>query len=77
MSQRGKFRSPTTAESARFEVPSYTRTDASIFYNRGKFRAALNFKNLFDVNYFENVESDLRVRFGAPFTVIGSISFEL
>lgn len=60
-----------------FEVPSYTRTDASIFYNRGKFRAALNFKNLFNVNYFENVESDLRVRFGAPFTVIGSISFEL
>lgn len=58
-----------------FEVPSYMRTDASIFYKRGKFRAALNFKNLFNIDYFENVESDLRVRFGAPFTVIGSVSW--
>lgn len=57
-----------------FVVPSYTRTDASIFYNREKFRVALNFRNLFDVDYF-NAQSDLRVRPGEPFTVIGSVSF--
>ncbi|MEM9274136.1 MAG: TonB-dependent siderophore receptor [Cyanobacteria bacterium P01_F01_bin.143] len=59
-----------------FEIPSYTRTDASIFYNRDRFRTALNFRNLFDIDYFENSESDLRVRYGAPFTVVGSISYE-
>lgn len=59
-----------------FKIPSYTRTDVSIFYNRGNFRAALNFRNLFDVDYF-NAQSDLRVRPGEPFTVIGSVSFEL
>jgi iron complex outermembrane recepter protein len=59
-----------------FELPGYTRTDASIFYNRGKFRTALNFRNIFDINYFESAQSDLRVRSGDPFTVIGSVSFE-
>jgi iron complex outermembrane recepter protein len=59
-----------------FEVPSYTRTDAAIFYNRDKFRAALNFRNLFDIEYFESAQTDLRVRPGDPFTVIGSVSFE-
>ncbi|VEP12526.1 conserved hypothetical protein [Hyella patelloides LEGE 07179] len=59
-----------------FEAPSYTRTDASIFYNRDKLRAALNFRNLFDIEYFENAQNDLRVRYGAPFTVIGSLSYE-
>lgn len=59
-----------------FEIPSYTRTDMSIFYNRDKFKTALNFRNLFDIDYFENAETDLRVRFGAPFTVVGSLSYE-
>lgn len=59
-----------------FEAPSYTRTDASIFYNRDKLRAALNFRNLFDIDYFENAQNQLRVRYGAPFTVIGSVSYE-
>ena len=59
-----------------FEVPSYTRTDASIFYNRDKFRAALNFRNLFDIDYFESAQTDLRVRPGEPFTVICSVSYE-
>lgn len=34
-----------------FEVPSYFRTDAAIFYKPDQFRAALNFRNLFDVDY--------------------------
>jgi iron complex outermembrane recepter protein len=59
-----------------FEIPGYTRTDASIFYNRGKFRTALNFRNIFDIDYFESAQTDLRVRPGEPFTVVGSVSYE-
>jgi iron complex outermembrane recepter protein len=59
-----------------FQLPSYTRTDAAIFYERGKFRTAVNFRNLFDIDYFETAENDLRVYPGTPFTVVGSVSFE-
>jgi iron complex outermembrane recepter protein len=59
-----------------FEVPGYTRTDASIFYSRGKFRTTLNFRNLFDIKYFESAQTDLRVVPGDPLTVVGSVSFE-
>lgn len=58
-----------------FEVPSYLTTDAAIFYERDRFRAALNFKNIFDVDYFENAFSQLRVSPGAPFTVQGTVSW--
>jgi iron complex outermembrane recepter protein len=58
-----------------FEVPSYTRTDASIFYRQDNFRIGLNLENLFDITYFETAESSLRVYYGAPFTVRGTISW--
>ena len=60
-----------------FELPSYFRTDAAIFYKRGRFRAALNFRNLFDVDYFESATGPLNVYPGDPFTVLGTISFQL
>ena len=59
-----------------FELPSYTRTDAAIFYQRGKFRTALNFRNLFDIDYFEAADNDLEVFPGDPFTILGSVSVE-
>ncbi|NJR16073.1 MAG: TonB-dependent siderophore receptor [Calothrix sp. CSU_2_0] len=59
-----------------FTLPGYWRTDASIFYRRDNFRAALNFQNLFDKEYFEGARDIVRVVPGAPFTVSGSISFE-
>ncbi|MEH2274862.1 MAG: hypothetical protein V7K40_08625 [Nostoc sp.] len=59
-----------------FTLPSYLRTDAAIFYNQGGFRAALNVRNLFDVDYFESSQSRLRVFPGDPLTVVGSISWE-
>ena len=31
-----------------FVLPNYFRTDAAIFYNRDRFKASLNFNNLFD-----------------------------
>jgi outer membrane receptor protein involved in Fe transport len=58
-----------------YDVPSYLRTDASIFYNRDKFRAALNFKNLFDIEYFESSLGN-RVYYGQPFTVQGTVSWQ-
>ena len=59
-----------------FELPGYTRADAAIFYERDKFRTALNFKNLFDNDYFVSSQSRTSVFPGDPFTVIGSISYE-
>lgn len=59
-----------------FTLPSYLRTDAAIFYNRGQFRAALNFRNLFDVEYFESAYDSLNVFAAEPFTVQGTISWQ-
>ncbi|MES1026284.1 TonB-dependent receptor [Gloeocapsa sp. BRSZ] len=53
-----------------FGLPDYLRADAAIFYKRNRFRAALNFRNLFDIDYFETSANDrLRVFPGAPFEV--------
>lgn len=59
-----------------YDVPSYVRTDAAIFYNKDRFRVALNFKNLFDVEYFESALSSSRVYYGQPFTIQGTISWQ-
>jgi iron complex outermembrane recepter protein len=59
-----------------FEVPSYLRTDASIFYRQPKWRIGINIQNLFDVNYYEGVRDRNRVIPGAPFAITGTIAFE-
>jgi outer membrane receptor protein involved in Fe transport len=59
-----------------FEVPSFFRTDAAIFYEREQFRAAVNFRNLFDVEYYKSTGSETLVGVGEPFTVQGTISWE-
>jgi iron complex outermembrane receptor protein len=60
-----------------FTLPSYLRTDAAIYYRRENWRAALNFKNLFDVRYFESSAfGRARITPGAPFTITGSIAVE-
>ena len=59
-----------------FELPSYTRTDAAIFYKRGRFQTALNFRNLFDIEYFEAADDELEVYPGEPFIVVGSVSYK-
>ncbi|GAA6615707.1 TonB-dependent siderophore receptor [Scytonema sp. NUACC26] len=58
-----------------YQLPSYLRTDAAIFYRRDQFRAALNFRNLFDVKYFEAIFAP-GVTYGEPFTVQGTISWQ-
>ena len=61
-------------DSNTFELDSYWRTDASVFYRRDRWRAGLNFRNIFDVDYFEAGAFNLTARPGEPFTVIGSLS---
>ncbi|XQQ04869.1 MAG: TonB-dependent siderophore receptor [Leptolyngbya sp. IPPAS B-1204] len=58
------------------ELPSYFRTDAAIFYECDRFRAALNFRNLFDVEYYNAWGSGENVYIGDPFTVQGTISWQ-
>ncbi|MEP0959055.1 TonB-dependent siderophore receptor [Leptolyngbya sp. FACHB-1515] len=54
-----------------FTLPDYLRTDAALYYRRNDFRAALNVRNLFDVEYFETPlnSDDLSLLAGFPFTV--------
>jgi iron complex outermembrane receptor protein len=57
-----------------FSVPSYLRTDASLFYRRDNWRAGINIRNLFDIDYIEQVDNRERITPGAPFSIVGSVS---
>ncbi|UKO96843.1 TonB-dependent siderophore receptor [Nostoc sp. UHCC 0870] len=58
-------------------LPSYVRTDASIFYKRNNWRAALNVRNLFDKTYFNGSDGGrLGVYYGEPLTLVGSFAIE-
>ena len=59
-----------------YDIPSYLRTDASIFYNRDKLRLGVNFKNLFDLEYSNIGYFGGRVGYGEPFTVQGTVSLQ-
>ena len=56
-----------------FLIPSYTRADASIFYERDNFRSQVNFNNLFDTRYIEGARDQFRVQPGAPFSVSATV----
>jgi iron complex outermembrane recepter protein len=59
-----------------FQLDDYLRTDAAIYYRRNNLNLALNFQNLFDVDYIEFAEDDLSVYPADPFTVLFSASYE-
>jgi iron complex outermembrane recepter protein len=59
-----------------FELPSYFRTDAALFYERGHFRAAINIRNLFDLEYYPTASGISRVDVGAPFTIQGTLAWK-
>ncbi|MBE9168617.1 TonB-dependent receptor [Pleurocapsales cyanobacterium LEGE 06147] len=60
-----------------YKLPSYIRTDAAIFYKRNNWRAAVNFRNLFDIEYYESVNyGRSTIQPGTPFVVIGSFAIE-
>jgi iron complex outermembrane receptor protein len=60
-----------------FTLPSYLRTDASIFYRQNNWRAQLNFQNLFNTDYFVGGDQfrPAGAAPGAPFSIVGSVSF--
>lgn len=61
-----------------FQVDSYFIPNAAVFYRRNNWRAALNFKNLSNVDYIEGVannRADANYP-GEPFTVLGSFSVQ-
>ncbi|MEA5600356.1 TonB-dependent siderophore receptor [Nostoc sp. UHCC 0252] len=69
---------PTNLADDTFTLPSYLRTDAAVYYKRDNWRAAINIENLFGTRYFESFNFGRNTVIpGAPFTVIGTISFEL
>ncbi|MGD1908242.1 MAG: TonB-dependent siderophore receptor [Leptolyngbyaceae cyanobacterium] len=56
-------------------LESYFLTNAAIGYGRDNWQAALNFRNLFDLDYIEGSVSEGAANFpGAGFTVVGSFS---
>jgi iron complex outermembrane recepter protein len=60
-----------------FQLDDYLRTDAALYYRRDRLNAAINFRNLFDVDYFRaSDEGDLFLFRGELFTVVGSIGWE-
>ncbi|NEQ34424.1 MAG: TonB-dependent siderophore receptor, partial [Leptolyngbya sp. SIO4C5] len=61
-----------------FMLEDYFLTNAAISYERDNWRAALNFRNLFDVQYIDSSEGSRTIenRPGEGLTIIGSLSFE-
>jgi iron complex outermembrane receptor protein len=61
-----------------FTLDSYFLTDIAVFYKRDNWRLNLNFKNIFDSNYIVGTPRTRTrgIEPGAPFTVLGSVSYE-
>ena len=60
-----------------FELDSYFLTNAAISYQRDNWQFALNFKNLFDVDYITGAPRTRTrgIEPGDPFSVVGSFSY--
>lgn len=57
-------------------LPSYLRTDAALYYSRDRFNAAINIRNLFDIDYVSFADgSQTQIQRGAPFTIVGSLNW--
>jgi iron complex outermembrane receptor protein len=59
-----------------FDLDDYLRTDAALYYRRGRFNAAINVRNLFDIDEVAFASSRAYVQRTEPFTIVGSISWE-
>ncbi len=58
-----------------FDLPSFARWDAGLFYNRGRGYAALYAENLFDVYYAASSLDAFQVQPGAPANVRATVGF--
>ncbi|MEM7794617.1 MAG: TonB-dependent siderophore receptor [Cyanobacteria bacterium P01_C01_bin.118] len=57
-----------------FTLDDYFLTNAAISYQQDNWQAGLNFRNLFDVDYFNSNNNRRSIFVGEDFTVIGSFS---
>ncbi|MEG3896414.1 TonB-dependent receptor [Microcoleus sp. SVA1_B6] len=62
-----------------FQADSYFLPNAAVFYQRDNWRAAINIKNLFNVNYMESITGSRASgnQPGEPLTVIASFTVQL
>ncbi|PSN10332.1 TonB-dependent siderophore receptor [filamentous cyanobacterium CCT1] len=58
-----------------FELPSYIRTDVALYFRRDRFNAAINVRNLFDIDYASYSFGRSFLQRGLPFTITGSIGW--
>ncbi|MEM9267104.1 MAG: hypothetical protein AAGA46_16430, partial [Cyanobacteria bacterium P01_F01_bin.13] len=61
-----------------FTADEYFLTNAAVSYKRDNWRAALNIRNLFDIDHIESAgrTRTLGIGPGEPFTLVGSFSIE-
>ncbi|MEL6394355.1 MAG: TonB-dependent receptor, partial [Bacteroidota bacterium] len=61
-----------------FQVDEYLRTDAALFYRKDSLNAAINIRNLFDIDYIGSINNGNRLfaERGEPFSIVGSVSWE-
>ncbi|MGD1953557.1 MAG: TonB-dependent siderophore receptor [Leptolyngbyaceae cyanobacterium] len=61
-----------------FDLSSYIRSDALVYYQRARFRAQLNVQNLFDIDFFEASRGGNELEFvpGQPLTVSAQVSWQ-
>jgi iron complex outermembrane recepter protein len=58
-------------------LSDYLRVDAGLYYRRGRFRSAINVRNLLDEDYASFAFNSRNfVQRGEPFTITGSVSWE-
>jgi len=60
---------------ATVELPSYTRWDAGLYYERGRLRSLVHIENLFDLHYAASSSNELRIYPGAPFDVRAQVGW--
>ncbi|MEM7009262.1 MAG: hypothetical protein AAF462_09040, partial [Thermodesulfobacteriota bacterium] len=63
-----------------FELGSFVRLDAAVYYNLdfgkdGNLQASVNFRNITDERYFANSISRVFITPGEPFNVLASLRY--
>jgi len=56
-------------------LPAYTRWDAGVYYQRGRWNASVYLENLFDIQYAAASANVNQINQGAPFNTRATISF--
>jgi iron complex outermembrane recepter protein len=59
-----------------YQVDGYLRTDAALYYRRGRLNAAINVRNLFDIDEVTTTFGPRLAQRVTPFTVVASVSWE-